>query len=55
MSWGGTSKVTEFNALGKRTFRLGLGSQFSYRAFPVPAGEISRQAMRAAMETMHPR
>ncbi|MBK5233194.1 MAG: aryl-sulfate sulfotransferase [Thermoleophilia bacterium] len=56
MSWGGNSRVTEFNSDGDRTFRLSFGALlFSYRAFPVPQGQISRQSMREAMETMHPR
>ena len=55
MSWGAGDLVTEFDNSGNRTFRLSFDGTFSYRAFPVPPGRIGRQAMRAAMEEMHPR
>ena len=56
MSWGGRSLVTEFNAAGERTFRLGFGGVvFSYRAAPAPDGSLSAAALRAGMDTMHPR
>jgi VCBS repeat-containing protein len=56
MSWGGRSLVTEFNAAGERTFRLGFGGvAFSYRAAPAPDGSLSAAALRAGMDTMHPR
>jgi outer membrane protein assembly factor BamB len=56
MSWGGNSLVTEFNAAGERTFRLGFGGvAFSYRAVAAPDGSLSAAALRAGMDTMHPR
>lgn len=66
MSWGGSSTVTEFGPGGDRRFRLdfkgtvsllpGLASPiFSYRVAPVPQGRLSRRALRAGMDAMHPR
>jgi hypothetical protein len=56
MSWGGNSLVTEFNAAGERTFRLGFGGvAFSYRAVAAPDGALSAAALRAGMDAMHPR
>ncbi len=56
MSWGGRSLVTEFNAAGERTFRLSFGGVvFSYRAVAAPDGSLSATALRAGMDTMHPR
>jgi VCBS repeat-containing protein len=55
-SWGGNSLVTEFDAAGQRTFRLGFGgTAFSYRAVPAPDGVLSATALRAGMDFMHPR
>lgn len=55
-SWGGNSLVTEFDAAGQRTFRLGFGgTAFSYRAVPAPDGVLSPAALRAGMDFMHPR
>lgn len=54
-SWGGRSLVTEFDAEGNRTFRLGFGgTAFSYRAVPAP-DSLAAEALRAGMDTMHPR
>lgn len=56
MSWGGRSLVTEFNSAHQRTFRLGFGGvAFSYRAVPAPDGVLSATALRAGMDSMHPR
>jgi hypothetical protein len=58
MSWGQASQVTEFAAGGARTFRLGFGplstGPFSYRAVPVPAGQLNPGALRAGMSAMFP-
>ncbi len=55
-SWGGRSLVTEFDADGNRTFRLGFGgTAFSYRAVPAPDGVLTPEALRAGMDSMHPR
>jgi hypothetical protein len=55
-SWGGRSLVTEFDAVGQRTFRLGFGgTAFSYRAVPAPEGALTAAALRAGMDSMHPR
>ncbi len=56
MSWGSRSQVTEFNAADERTFNLGFGgTAFSYRAVPAPDGVLDPQALRAGMDSMHPR
>jgi len=56
MSWGGRSLVTEFNPAGERTFRLGFGGvAFSYRAVAAPDGSLNAAALRAGMDSMHPR
>ncbi len=56
MSWGGNSLVTEFDAEGRRTFQLGFGgAAFSYRAVAAPDGVLTRGALRAGMDAMHPR
>jgi VCBS repeat-containing protein len=56
ISWGGRSLVTEFNPAGERTFRLGFGGvAFSYRAVAAPDNALSAAALRAGMDSMHPR
>jgi hypothetical protein len=56
MSWGGRSLVTEFDADGDRTFKLSFGgSVFSYRATPVPDGQLTVEQFRAGMNSIHPR
>ena len=53
MSWGGTSLVTELTPRGSPVFSLRFGGAFiSYRAFPVPPGQISRTALRRGMDRM---
>lgn len=53
--WGGRPIVTELAADGTRIFGLTLNENFSYRAFPVPPGQITRQALREGMTAQHPR
>jgi hypothetical protein len=56
MSWGSNNLVTEFGPDGSRTFSLTFSSSsFSYRAFPVPVGQLTRSAMRAGMDAQFPR
>lgn len=55
MSWGGTALVTELAATGARVFGLRFDGMSSYRAFPVLPGRLSRTAIRARMDAMHPR
>lgn len=57
IQWGSRPIVTELAADGTRIFNLTLneGLDFSYRAFPVPLGQISRQALRDGMTAQHPR
>jgi len=55
IGWGQNSLVTEFNSAGNRTFRLHFGGPFSYRAFPVPDGRLSAEALRHGMSAMFPR
>jgi hypothetical protein len=56
MSWGGKPLVSEFDSAGQRTFTLRFGqSAISYRAVPAPGGALSAAALRAGMDSMHPR
>ncbi|MCA1691585.1 MAG: aryl-sulfate sulfotransferase [Actinobacteria bacterium] len=55
MSWGGTSLVAEIAPNGSRVFKLAFGGPISYRAFPVPPGQVSRQALRDGMTAQKPR
>lgn len=55
MSWGANNLVTEFGADGDRTFRLSFPNAFSYRAFPVPPGLLTRSALRTGMDAQFPR
>lgn len=61
MSWDGVGStehpVSEFNADGTRTFRLGFSpaGAFSYRVHPVPPGQLESAALRSGMDTQHPR
>jgi hypothetical protein len=54
MAWGGTPLVTELTASGTRVFSLTFQSNFSYRAVPVPFGQLSRSALRAGMDAQRP-
>jgi hypothetical protein len=40
---------------GKRVFALHFAVHISYRAFPVPPGQLKRSALRRGMDAMHPR
>jgi hypothetical protein len=56
MSWGGNPVVTELTPAGSRVFSLTFsGTQFSYRAHPVPPGVLSRSSLRAGMDARYPR
>ncbi len=51
MSWGGNSSVTELTPAGTRVFRMTFPQNlFSYRAAPVPAGMLTREALRQGMD-----
>ena len=54
MSWGGNPLITELTPSGTRVFGLTFNNQFSYRAVPVPFGQLSRQALRAGMDAQFP-
>jgi hypothetical protein len=55
ISWGGTPYVTELTSTGQRVFRMTFPNFQSYRANPILPGRLSRAALRAGMEAMHPR
>lgn len=56
VSWGYNSLVRELSPKGKVVFGLKFGFDlFSYRAVPLRANELSRRALRAGMDAMHPR
>jgi len=47
--------VSEFAPDGAPTFKLNFPDTFSYRAHPVPPGELGRAALREGMDAQHPR
>ncbi len=54
--WGQNPSVTELTPAGKLVFRIQLlDSWFSYRAFPVPYGKITREQLREGMDRQFPR
>ena len=56
MEWGGNPVVTELAPDGSRVFRITFtGPYFSYRAFPVSSGTVSRTALRGGMDAQFPR
>jgi hypothetical protein len=56
LSWGGNPLIEERTSSGATVFRLTLPpGWFSYRAFPVPYGRLSRAALARGMDAMHPR
>ncbi|MGB2850290.1 MAG: aryl-sulfate sulfotransferase [Solirubrobacterales bacterium] len=58
-AWGGLGvtehPVSEFKADGTQTFKLLFPGEFSYRANPVPFGELGRADLRDGMDAQHPR
>ena len=54
MSWGGTPVAAELTPAGTRVFSLTFEANFSYRAVPIPFGQLSRSALRAGMDAQHP-
>ena len=55
MSWGASPLITELTGAGRPVLTLRLARGFSYRAYPVPAAQLSREALRAGMNAMAPR
>jgi hypothetical protein len=55
MSWGYAPTITELTASGRPVLTLTLDRAFSYRAQSVPSTLLSREALRAGMDAMHPR
>lgn len=54
-SWGSQPLVTELTPAGSRVFGLTFDTGYlSYRAIPVPFGQLSRDALRAGMNAQHP-
>lgn len=55
-SWGNNPFVTELTPSGDRVFRLSFTQGFfTYRANPIPFGELARSDLREGMEAMFPR
>ncbi len=58
-AWGGLGTtehpVSEFDPNGVRTFKLSFPGRFTYRAHPVPPGQIGAAEIRLGMETQYPR
>ena len=55
MSWGYARTITELTPSGRPVLTLTLDEGFSYRAQSVPSTLVSRAALRAGMDAMHPR
>jgi len=58
VGWGAFpdfNPITEFAPDGSRTFKLSFTDNFSYRAHPVPFGDLGRAALRSGMDAQHPR
>ncbi|MEA2349147.1 MAG: hypothetical protein QOG86_88 [Thermoleophilaceae bacterium] len=54
-SWASEPFVTEMTPSGKRVFKLSFPGLVSYRAVPIPFGQLAAATLRAAMDSMHPR
>ena len=56
IGWGDLTNpvVGEYTSAGTRLFKLRFPTVFSYRAFPVPPGQVSAAQLRAGMEAMSP-
>lgn len=55
-AWGMNPVVTELTPTATRVFRMTFKDPyFTYRAEPVPAGVLSRAALRAGMDAQYPR
>jgi Arylsulfotransferase (ASST) len=52
IGWGSGNPIGGYKPDGKRTFLLDFGSDFSYRAEPVPPGAASVQDLRDGMKAM---
>ena len=56
VSWGGTPVISELTPTGRVAFRLRLRKGwFSYRAFPVPRGAVTKKQLRRRMDAIHRR
>lgn len=58
MGWGHfpiDNGISEFAPDGTMTFKLQFAANSTYRAVPVPAGQLTRAELRDGMDTQHPR
>ena len=55
VSWGGVGTITELTPGGKPVLTLELEHSHSYRAQSLTSADVSREALRAGMDAMHPR
>jgi hypothetical protein len=55
IDWGDQHLITELTPADQPVFSLSFPGEFSYRADPVLPGVLSRRALNAAMDHMHPR
>jgi len=54
-SWGANPLVAEYSPSGARVFSITFSGSYSYRVDPVLPGVLTREALRAAMNTISPR
>lgn len=55
MSWGSSPTITELTASGQPVLTLELEHSHSYRAQSLTSADVTREALRAGMDAMHPR
>ena len=55
VDWGASRYVDELTPTGEIVFRLKFSSVFTYRAVPIPPGQLSLSALIAGMNAMYPR
>ena len=55
VDWGASRYVDELTPTGEIVFRLKFNSVFTYRAVPIPPGQLSLSALIAGMNAMYPR
>ena len=55
IAWGGLPAIDEYDAVGQLVFSIGLAPFTTYRVQGVPFGRLSRAAVVAGMNAMHPR
>jgi hypothetical protein len=53
VGWGGTDRISEYRADGRRVYQLRLGSGFVYRGLPLLPGQYTADQFRAGMDAQY--